>query len=60
MGNNANDAVKKILSLLASNGKNIPSMVSITSIATGEFDEFEDCNYEELASQGSSELKTVI
>jgi hypothetical protein len=38
MGNNANEAVKKIIPLINNTGKNIPSMISITSVATGEFD----------------------
>jgi hypothetical protein len=35
MGNNAHEAIKKILPLIAATGKNVPSMISITSVATG-------------------------
>jgi hypothetical protein len=40
MGNNASEAIKKIIPLINATGKNMPSMISITSIATGKFDEF--------------------
>jgi hypothetical protein len=35
IGNNAHEAIKKILPLITATGKNIPSMISITSVATG-------------------------
>ena len=35
MGNNASEAVKRIIPLIQATGKNMPSMISITSIATG-------------------------
>ena len=38
MGSNANEGVRRVISLLSAAGKGLPSMVSITAVSTGEFD----------------------
>jgi hypothetical protein len=41
MGNNAHEGIKKLAFL----SKKPPTMVSITSSLTGEFNDFEEANY---------------